>query len=228
MPDFLKGVVSTAAAQHPLLVLLNLVLATLAGAAVAWIYHHTRPRSQASPSFSATIVLLAALISMVTGVVGSDIARAFSLVGALSIVRFRTVVRDTQDTAFVIFAVVVGMAVGAHQYIMGAAGLVVVGAGAAVLGLRQRAPGSQEPFQISVRVGLGHDLDVLLNPTLDKYVHDKRLVAISTAKQGMMLDISYEAQLKNHDDADELVAALNKLEGVQSVELNRRTVEEES
>ena len=125
-------------------------------------------------------------------------------------------------------AVVVGMAVGAHQYVMGAAGLVVVGAAAAVLGLRQRAPGSQEPFQISVRVGLGHDLDVLLNPTLDKYVHDKRLVAISTAKQGMMLDISYEAQLKNHDDADELVAALNKLEGVQSVELNRRTVEEES
>src|SRR2546430_13730647 len=45
-----------------------------------------------------------------TQVIGDNVARAFSLVGALSIVRFRTVVRDTQDTAYVIFAVVVGMA----------------------------------------------------------------------------------------------------------------------
>jgi len=228
MPDFLKKAVATAAAQNPLWALGDLVLATLFGAAVAWIYHHTRPRSQASPSFSATVVLLSALIAMVTEVVGGEVARAFSLVGALSIIRFRTVVKDTQDTAFVIFAVVVGMAVGSHTYVIGFMGLIVIGGAAAVLGHRQRAPGSQEPFQIAVRVGLGHDLDVLLNPTLDKYVHDKRLIAISTAKQGMMLDISYEAQLKNHDDADELVAALNKLEGVQSVELNRRTLEEDS
>ena len=51
-------------------------------------------------------MLLSILIAMVTQVIGDNIARAFSLVGALSIVRFRTVVRDTQDTAYVIFAVV--------------------------------------------------------------------------------------------------------------------------
>ena len=58
-------------------------------------------------------MLLSILIAMVTQVIGDNVARAFSLVGALSIVRFRTVVRDTVDTAFVIFAVAVGMAVGA-------------------------------------------------------------------------------------------------------------------
>ena len=66
-------------------------------------------------SFVATLVLLTILIAMVTQVIGDNIARAFSLVGALSIVRFRTVVRDTQDTAYVIFAVAVGMAVGANH-----------------------------------------------------------------------------------------------------------------
>ena len=60
-------------------------------------------------------MLLSILIAMVTQVIGDNIARAFSLVGALSIVRFRTVVRDTQDTAFVIFAVAVGMAMGANN-----------------------------------------------------------------------------------------------------------------
>ncbi len=59
-------------------------------------------------------MLLAVLIAMVTQVIGDNVALAFSLVGALAIVRFRTVVRDTQDTAFVMLSVVVGMAVGAR------------------------------------------------------------------------------------------------------------------
>ena len=67
---------------------------------------------------------------MVTQVIGDNIARAFSLVGALSIVRFRTVVRDTQDTAFVIFAVVVGMAAGARDLVVAGIGIVVIGAAA--------------------------------------------------------------------------------------------------
>ena len=66
-------------------------------------------------SFTVTLVLLTILIAMVTQVIGDNVARAFSLVGALSIVRFRTVVRDTQDTAYVIFAVAVGMAVGSES-----------------------------------------------------------------------------------------------------------------
>src|SRR3954452_8890053 len=60
-----------------------------------------------------TLALLTVVIAVVTMVIGSNVARAFGLVGALSIVRFRTVVEDTRDTAFVIFAVVVGMAIGA-------------------------------------------------------------------------------------------------------------------
>ncbi len=62
-------------------------------------------RGEALPAtFPTTLVLLAALIAMVTQVIGDNVARAFSLVGALSVVRFRTVVKDTQDTAFVIMA----------------------------------------------------------------------------------------------------------------------------
>src|SRR5690349_20504774 len=97
----------------PLNVFLRILAAVLLGCAVAWIHSHTTPRGNGSVAMQATLVLLAGLIAMVTQVIGDNVARAFSLVGALSIVRFRTVVRDTRDTAFVIFAVAVGMAVGA-------------------------------------------------------------------------------------------------------------------
>jgi len=111
MPDFL------ARATQPLPVgaidvLVRLVLSMLFGGLVTLIYRATRPADEVAPSFTVTLVLLCILIALVTQVIGDNVARAFSLVGALSIVRFRTVVRDTQDTAFVIFAVAVGMASG--------------------------------------------------------------------------------------------------------------------
>ena len=112
MPDFLKTSLldgPTISAGH---VIIRLLVAAVLGGVVAWIYRHTRKGTEISSSFPITLVLLAILIAMVTQVIGDNVARAFSLVGALSIVRFRTVVRDTQDTAYVIFAVVVGMAVG--------------------------------------------------------------------------------------------------------------------
>src|SRR6187402_859833 len=120
MPDFL-GV--AAATPDPLAVIvIRLIVATVFGAAVAFVYRRTR-RMPAS-SFTITLVLLAILIAMVTQVIGNNVARAFSLVGALSIVRFRTVVRDTQDTAYVIFAVAVGMAMGANHPLVAVIGIV--------------------------------------------------------------------------------------------------------
>src|SRR6187399_2954985 len=85
----------------------RLVLAFLLGCVVAGIYRSTHRDEPITPSFPRTLVLLSILIAMVTQVIGDSIARAFSLAGALSVVRFRTVVRDTKDTAFVIAAVAV-------------------------------------------------------------------------------------------------------------------------
>ena len=108
-------------------VVIRLLIALVLGVVVSAIYRYTRKSAILSPSFPSTLVLLSILIAMVTQVIGDNVARAFSLVGALSIVRFRTVVRDTQDTAYVIFAVVVGMAVGAKNPWVAVIGLAVVG-----------------------------------------------------------------------------------------------------
>ena len=122
---------SATAIAGPADVLLRLLIAALLGGVVALIYRRTR--FEPASSFTVTLVLLAILISMVTQVVGDNVARAFSLVGALSIVRFRTVVRDTQDTAYVIFAVAIGMAVGAHHLWVALAGVGVVALAAFVM-----------------------------------------------------------------------------------------------
>ena len=111
-------------------------LAFVLGGIVAAIYRATHRDEPITPSFPRTLVLMSILISMVTQVIGDNMARAFSLTGALAIVRFRTVVRDTQDTAFVIFAVIVGMAAGADHLWVAIVGAIVVGT--AILIMRPR------------------------------------------------------------------------------------------
>jgi len=113
MPEWLQQSFHDPAAGSLTTLVWRTVAAFLMGCIVAGIYRITHREEPIAPSFPRTLVLLAILIAMVTQVIGGNIARAFSITGVLAIVRFRTVVRDTQDTAFVIFAVVVGMAAGA-------------------------------------------------------------------------------------------------------------------
>lgn len=223
MPDFLKTTVFDGPNISASDVLIRLLLAAVLGGVVAWIYRHTRKGSEISASFPVTLVLLAILIAMVTQVIGDNVARAFSLVGALSIVRFRTVVRDTQDTAYVIFAVVVGMAVGAQDLWVALIGIGVVGLAAYLMMASAKVFSATQPaYLLSVRVGLGHELDKLLGDTLNRYLLDRELMSVSTAKQGVLLDATYETRLLPTGSADELVKALNCIEGVQSVRFQRR------
>jgi hypothetical protein len=164
-------------------------------------------------------VLLAVLIAMVTQVIGDNVARAFSLVGALSIVRFRTVVRDTADTAFVIFAVVIGMAVGGNNLPVAVTGLVIVAAAAYWMGSRGPVTTASDAYELRVRAGLGRDLDSLIGPALGAHVVEHRLESLATARQGMSLEASYRVRLREGGSASELVKALNRIDGVQSVEL---------
>ena len=224
MPDFLTVPFRGGPDVAPLQVLVRLVLALLFGGAVAFVYRRTRHGLAASHSFTTTLVLLAVLIAMVTEVIGDNVARAFSLVGALSIVRFRTVVRDTQDTAYVIFAVAVGMAVGANDPWVALIGLVVIGI-AAVLMKKGRGPlsGAENdmPFVLHVRVGLGHDVQALLGGAFDRHLSHRELLSMATAKQGMAIEVSYRAALKSERSPEVIIAELNRIEGVQSVALQR-------
>ena len=115
MPDWLTASLSGSQDNPPALMAWHIGTALVLGLAVAWLYRWARRGEAVQTTFVTTLVLLAAIIAMATQVIGDNVARAFSMVGALSVVRFRTVVKDTQDTAFVIFAVVVGMAAGSNH-----------------------------------------------------------------------------------------------------------------
>ena len=227
MPDIFTAPFAGGVPVDPVSIVVRLLVALLLGALVAWIYTRTTTgNTDMGTSFPTTLILLAVLISMVTQVIGDNVARAFSLVGALSIVRFRTVVRDTKDTAFVIFAVAVGMSVGAHNLWVAGIGIVVVGAAAFIFSGRSKvATNGDADFLLTVRIGLGYDHDKLITPVLERHLSHRRLMSVATAKQGTAIEQIYEAHLRAESVPEELVKALNLLEGVQDVQLQRRGFE---
>ena len=228
MPEFLKSAFNEAPNIAPFDVFIRLLIALVLGCAVAWVYRRTRTASEMSASFPTTLVLLSVLIAMSTQVIGDNVARAFSLVGALSIVRFRTVVRDTQDTAYVIFAVVIGMAVGARNPWVAVIGLLVIGVAAFLLmiGAKEFGHKHDSSFLLNVRLGLGHDLEKSLGGTLNEHLQECKMFSIGTAREGASLDVTYQTRLRPDGSASELVYALNRIEGVQKVKLERRGSEQ--
>jgi hypothetical protein len=221
MPEFLARVVEPLP-DGGLTALVRLIVAMILGGVVMLIYRFTHAADETAPSLTITLVLLSILIAMVTQVIGDNVARAFSLVGALAIVRFRTVVRDTHDTAYVIFAVAVGMAAGTGHSVLAVSGIGVVAFAAFMM--RRGAVASPrriEPYVLKVRLATGYDASTLLGPAFDAHVVTRHLLSIETAKQGLVLELTYRAAIRSEDAAGELVKALNRLEGVQGVALQR-------
>jgi hypothetical protein len=201
---------------------LRLVVAFLFGCAAAGIHHFTshRPKPGEERTIAATLVLLSVLIAVVTMVIGSDLARAFSLVGALSIIRFRTIVEDTRDTAFVIFAVVCGMGAGTG-HILGpllATPLVVLAAW--LFRPRRGVEVESREGTLVLRLSAGTPPDERVQAVILRHLGSAaRLKGMSTARGGSAFDATYAIPLPAPERVYAMVNELSRVEGVQGVEM---------
>ena len=221
MPDWLLNDLTNGADVAWKVVALRLLIAAACGLAVAGTCYVSRRRAAVSVlPLAATLVLLTILVAMTALVIGNSVAKAFSLVGALSIVRFRTVVDDTRDTAFVIYSVVVGMGIGSGQFGVCLIGIPIVSLVAialASIGPKQSADAGEH--RLEIRMASGHDPVELLAGLFQRELVSYRLTQIVTARQGLSLDLRYNVRLKEPPDPLALVKTLQQVEGVQTVEI---------
>ena len=102
----------------PLNVVIALIVALIAGVVIAMVYKKTFRGVLYSPSFSLTLILLCLVTTPVVMAIGSNVALSMGMVGALSIVRFRTAVKDPLDTAYMFWAITMGILVGSNAYVI--------------------------------------------------------------------------------------------------------------
>ena len=219
--DFLTQAAGEGAPVQPAMLAIRLGAAFALGLLAAGVYAVAcrRGERQAEPAFLTTLILLSLLISLVTLVIGNNIARAFSLVGTLAIVRFRTVVEDTRDTAFVIYSVACGMCAGSGYFLGPVACAPLVLAATWFFSGRTKTATGVPSGRLVLRLSSAMSVEGALQHALDKHLPIHRLLGVGTARGGSALDATYAVELPPPEDVYVLVKVLSAIEGVQEVEV---------
>ena len=198
--------------------LVNLAVSIVLGMTVAIIYRQTHKGLSYSQSFTLTIVFVAVIVAIVMMVIGNSLSRAFALVGALSIIRFRTVVKDTKDTAFIFWALAVGMSAGTGNYILGAIGTGVVSALALVLHASNFGALYKSEFILRFRFATGGDSSTHLEQ-INLLSKRSNMLHIEHAGDGKSIQLTYDIVLKEGRTAQEMATTIGGLTGVTEVVL---------
>lgn len=195
---------------------LGLLLAFVLGQIAAWVYMYTHTGLSYSRAFVQSIVLLCLIISLGMMVIGNNIVIAFGLIGALSVIRFRNILKDTRDTAFIFFALVIGMATGTGSY-----PLALLGTGVfciVLLYLHWADFGTRRTGDAFVRLqwAVGATQRGTLDELLRRHCRTATLVSQRIHESGAG-DLAFRLILRDPSRADDLVAELNRIEGVSNV-----------
>lgn len=215
------GFLTDGAASAPALdvMALRMLVAFLCAWAIGHVYSRTHGALSYSQNFVQSLVLLALVVSVIMGIVGDSLSRAFGLAAALAVVRFRTPVKDARDTTFLFMAVAVGMATGAGQ--LGFAGVSTVAMLGSVLFLESTAYGSRIDAEGVLRFRFGGDTTKRqeLDAVLTRHARFFRLTGARASGPGEPEELVYDIDLRSHDGSSELVRELAAIAGVTAVTL---------
>ena len=197
----------------PILVL-GLLLAFVCGQVLAWVYMATHSGLSYSRSFTNSLVMLPILVSLVMQVLNNNLVTAFGLMAVFAIVRFRNILRDTLDTAYVLSVIVVGMGCGTGKFstaLIGCAVIVFV-----LLLLSYVSFGSRHRFDLVLNLHWARSAAELsaLNRLLERHSLKAQCASRRFSPAHAGADVSYRLLLRDPERVDELISELNQLDGV--------------
>ncbi len=200
-------------------VVMNVLLAFVIGFLIAVIYRLTFTGYTYSASFVNTLVIISMVTAIVIMVIGNNLARAFGLVGAMSIIRFRTAVKDTKDIAFVFFALAGGLATGAGSHMVGIVGSVMVGLVVILLYLFNFGVSTNKELLLRFWMAPVEDDTPPYLPVFNKYLQSHTLVNMRSARLGQFLELSFNVKFKKDATHQKLIHDLGVIEGIERISL---------
>ncbi|MDD3813702.1 MAG: DUF4956 domain-containing protein [Desulfocapsaceae bacterium] len=197
---------------------LNVVLAAVLGFVLASVYRYTHKGLSYSQSFTQTIFFVSIIVAIVMMVIGSSLAKAFALVGALSIIRFRTVVKDTRDIAFVFLALAVGMAAGTSNYFLALVSTFFVSFLALVTYKFNFGALYKSEFILRFTFDQNSDSAAYLE-IIQEFSKRSNMLHIEPSGDRRTLRLTYDIVLKEDTTAEKMTIALGNVEGMSEVVL---------
>lgn len=183
------------------------------GSFIGWIYKETYKWKRYTQGYVQTLIVMAVIMSIIMLIVGSNIARAFTMMGALSVIRFRNNIKETRDIGFIFFAMVVGMAMGVELYLLAVIGTVFISAIFFIMNRFDWFSQAEKTVQaLSFHALADSDYQNILDKILGKYHAVGILTNIETHEwdHGDTLELTYRIESKTPLSGPEFVASLRE------------------
>ena len=209
---------SIATIYDPDEIVINLVLSFILGVLISTVYKKTHKGLSYSQSFMVTNIFVTVIVCMVIMIIGNNLARAFALVGALSIIRFRTVVKDTKDTAYIFWSLASGMAAGTGSYFLAIVGNIILSLIAFTLYKTNFGSIIKSEFILQFRM-LTEDKDLTseYTKTISKFVKTSTLLNSESAADNKSIKITLDIIMKDEIQQNQLVSEISKIKGISEV-----------
>jgi len=199
-------------------IIINLILSFVLGLIISVVYKHTHKGLSYSQSFMITNIFVAVIVCMVIMIIGNSLARAFALVGALSIIRFRTVVKDTKDTAYIFWSLAAGMASGTGSYFLAIAGTFIITSIAFILDKTNFGSIIKSEFILQFRtISNNSETSSLFNKTISKFSKSSTLLSSESSENGESIKLSFDIVLKDEKNQTQLISELSKIAGLKEI-----------
>jgi hypothetical protein len=174
--------------------LLIITAAMVCGLAISQVYIATHKEEGYSPSFTITLIMLPAIISIIILLIGDNIARAFSLAGAFSLIRFRSAPGDPKDIAYVFFTLAVGLACGMGYIGYGGLFAVILGSVMLLLHSLNYASSSNTSMLLKVTVPENLNYEGLFDDILNQYTSSWQMNRVKTSDFGSLFNLFYRIE----------------------------------
>jgi uncharacterized membrane protein YhiD involved in acid resistance len=192
-------------------ILYTTILSFLLALIIGWIYKINYKGVSYTQSYVHTLIMMTMVVAIIMLVIGSNIARAFSLVGALSIVRFRNAVKDTQDVGYIFFAMAIGMAVGTGFYLLATISTIIISF--ILWGMVNLNLFAKDVREQILKIRLPGDIryEQLFDSVFTRYLYRSNLIAVETVQAGLLTELVYGVEFRKQVDVQRFMEELRKL-----------------
>ncbi|MBN2279845.1 MAG: DUF4956 domain-containing protein [Candidatus Marinimicrobia bacterium] len=199
---------------NPAQFVFNLLVAFMAGLIISAVYRLAVKGPNYSISYLNSLIILSMITAVIIMVIGNNLARAFGLVGAMSIIRFRTAVKDILDIIFIFFSLAVGMAAGVSLHFVAMGSAIIIGLVFIMLSKLDFIYPKKKEILVQFSYEKDGREDRPYIEVFKNYCKTYDLINVKSLGDRELLEISYYVYLGKNQDPEALIRALRAIEGV--------------
>ncbi len=202
--------------------LLCILVALLLGLVISIVYLSITPKNSQSPNLALSLVVLPTIVAVVILLIGSNIARAFSMAGVFALVRFRSIPGDSKDVTFVFMTVAAGLSAGLGYITFGAALTIILCLTVFIISKLGFGVSKQDDMRLRIIIPEDMNYQGAFDDLFDKYTKHCKLHKVRTTNLGTLFELTYHVTLKDTKVQKEFIDELRSRNGNLNIQLNTK------